>query len=257
MIGQCERYFILGNISARRHLDQTVGSSRQIAELHVAVLIYCERILPVLCPDAVAVVVRDDNASTCWRLFTFRKDCPDRLIVLIDQAELDKRERLIRKEIHLIDLQTDRLVRNLGCSRHMTVVIDLERKGFLVDREPLGGNGFVVGVFICRKLRQNDFAIRIGFAFKDHIAVAVFDLDHSIRNRLTGGQIALTESDFVGFVRALVYQRDLIIGCQMNLEYFIRKDKTGRRHDLANVVGPDRQINRQSITILVSRHGAI
>ena len=257
-VRQDDADLVLRDVAGGRDLDQLVFPGREVAELHMAVIAHMEEVLTVLGPDAVVVVVGHDDAAKASNFpDLIHQDGADHLVVHVPKLELDQGERLAGEQIHLVDLEADGLIRNLGGAGHMAVVVHHELEGTGVDGEPFGGLGLGVGVPSCGQLHQDDLAVEIGLLVEHHLAGSVLDLDGRAVHGLAGGQIGLFEDDLVGHIGSLEHQGGLVVGGQLDFDDLVRQDEPGRGHDLTDVVGADRQIAGNGVSGTVRGNGAI
>jgi len=227
MVGQRNDDLFLGDIAVRSNLDQPVFSLRQITELHMTVLIHIERIAAVLCPNAVFIVVGDDNGldgkrslHLCFRAAGCDNGTDD-LIILIDELELNVGERSAGEQVNLVDLQTDWFIGDLGRTGHVAVVVHGEGEGLIIDRVAVRRDGFLVSIGASGQLIQDDLAVQVGLTLKDDVAVLIFNLDDRIRNGLAGRQVGLLQDNVVCGIVAFKDNRVLVVGGDVHLNDFI------------------------------------
>ena len=189
--------------------------------------------------------------------FRLIRDRAHSLPVRIDEAELNACERLSGVQIQLIDLQADRLIRNVGRAGDVAVVVNGERERLGIQRETLCGNGLLECIGAGGQLIQDDLTVQIGRILEDHFAFGVRDLDDSLVYGLSGRQIGLLQNDVSLLIGTFKHDRGFVIRRDLDLDHFIGDDEARRRDDLLHVVGSHRQIDRKGVTVLVGDHGVV
>ena len=262
LVGQGERDRFGSDITSRSDLFQGVSASRQIPEFDEAVFVGEEGVLAIPCPDAEAVLGRSCGYSLCalhCRGFRLRvvDNSSNRLTIRIKQAELNIRKRLSGVQIQLIDLQADRLIRNVGRAGDVAVVVNGECERLGIQRETLCSNGLLECVGAGGQLIQDDLTVQIGRILEYHFAFGVRDLDDSLVYGLSGRQIGLLQNDVRLLIGTFEHDRGFVIRRDLDLDHFIGDDEARRRDDLLHVVGSDRQVDRKGVTVLVGDHGVV